>query len=77
VVNPLPTPVQPAIFELCDDIESGSDIDELSTFDLRSRDDEITGGNADWIVSYHLTEADADAGMPSLADMYQNVDPAS
>ncbi|WP_299686060.1 hypothetical protein, partial [uncultured Dokdonia sp.] len=37
-----------------------------------SRDDEITGGNADWIVSYHATEADADAGMPTLPDMYQN-----
>jgi len=55
IVNPLPTPIQPALFELCDDLDSGSDIDEFSTFDLRSRDDEITGGNDDWVVSYHLT----------------------
>uniref|UniRef100_UPI00260E502C hypothetical protein n=1 Tax=uncultured Dokdonia sp. TaxID=575653 RepID=UPI00260E502C len=60
IVHPLPTPVQPAIYELCDDVASGSDMDEFSIFDLRSRDDEITGGNADWIVSYHATEADAD-----------------
>ena len=73
IVNPLPIPVQPAAFELCDDIESGSDIDEFSIFDLRSRDDEITGGNDDWTVSYHLTEAEAEAGTPTLADMYQNV----
>ncbi|WP_229746969.1 hypothetical protein, partial [Dokdonia pacifica] len=77
VVNPLPTPVQPAPFELCDDLASGSDTDEFSTFDLRGRDDEITGGNDDWIVSYHFSEADADAGMPTLPDMYQNVVPAS
>ena len=73
IVNPLPIPVQPAEFELCDDIESGSDVDEFSIFDLRSRDDEITGGNDDWTVSYHLTEADANAGTPTLPDMYQNV----
>ncbi|EAQ40036.2 hypothetical protein MED134_04764 [Dokdonia sp. MED134] len=73
IVNPLPTPIQPAEYELCDDIESGSDTDEFANFDLRSRDDEITGGNDDWSVSYHLTQADADAGTPALADMYQNV----
>ena len=73
IVNPLPTPIQPALYELCDDLESGSDTDEFSIFDLRSRDDEITGGNDDWVVSYHLTEADADAGMPTLPDMYQNI----
>ncbi|WP_237747127.1 T9SS type B sorting domain-containing protein [Dokdonia sp. MED134] len=73
IVNPLPTPIQPAEYELCDDIESGSDMDEFASFDLRSRDDEITGGNDDWSVSYHFTQADADAGTPALADMYQNV----
>ena len=73
IVNPLPIPIQPVAFEVCDDATSGSDIDEFGTFNLRSRDDEITGGNDDWIVSYHLTEVDADAGMPTLPDMYQNV----
>ncbi|MEP0517609.1 T9SS type B sorting domain-containing protein, partial [Dokdonia sp.] len=77
IVNPLPTPIQPALYELCDDIESGSDTDEFSTFDLRSRDDEITGANPDWVVSYHLTEAEADAGTPTLTDLYQNAVPAS
>ncbi|MFC4636685.1 iron-regulated protein FrpC, partial [Dokdonia ponticola] len=77
IVNPLPTPVQPAFYELCDDLASGSDTDEFSLFDLRSRDDEIIAGNADWVVSYYLTEADADAGMPTLPDMYQNMIPAS
>ncbi|WP_379953225.1 choice-of-anchor L domain-containing protein [Dokdonia sp. R78006] len=72
VVNPLPTPVQPAEYELCDDLESGSDTDEFASFDLRSRDDEITGGNDDWAVSYHLTQGDADAGAPALPDVYQN-----
>ena len=71
IVNPLPIPIQPAEFEICDDDVSGSDVDEFATFDLRSKDDEITGGNDDWTVSYHLTEADADAGTPTLADMYQ------
>ena len=72
VVNPLPIPIQPVEFELCDDIESGSDTDEFSTFNLPSRDDEITGGNTDWVVSYYLTQADADVGTPALPDLYQN-----
>jgi hypothetical protein len=72
IVNPTPIAVQPAVYEVCDDLESGSDIDEFSTFDLRSRDDQITGSNNNLIVSYHLTQGDADAGTPVLADMYQN-----
>ncbi len=77
IVNPLPVPVQPAEYELCDDLASGSDTDEFSVFDLRSRDDEITGGNNDLTVSYHATQAEAIAGTPELVDMYQNTVMAS
>ncbi len=75
VINTTPIPVQPAIFELCDDIESGSNSDGLAIFDLHTRDDEITGSDPTLTVSYHLTQSDADEGTATLPDMYQNVTP--
>ena len=77
IVNPIPVIIQPALYELCDDVESGSDIDELAIFDLRSRDGEITGGNPDLVVSYYLTQNHANAATPTLPDMYQNEVPSS
>ncbi|MBC8757730.1 CUB protein, partial [Kordia sp. YSTF-M3] len=44
VVGP-PVLVQPTPFALCDDLESGDESDEISTFDLTDKYIEITGGN--------------------------------
>lgn len=74
VVNPIPIPIQPLAYELCDDEDSGSTTDQISVFDLRSRDIIITGGNASWAVSYYLTEPEAEAAVAGteLIDMYPN-----
>lgn len=44
-------------------------------FDLTQKDDEITGGNPDVTVSYHLTQSDADNGVNAVASPYANVVP--
>lgn len=74
IVNPIPIPIQPLAYELCDDEASGSRTDQISIFDLRTRDLIITGGNANWAVSYYFSQVEAAAGMPGteLADMYPN-----
>lgn len=79
VVNPIPQPVQPAAYELCDDEDSGSRTDQISIFDLRSRDNEITASTANWQVTYYFSEPEAEAGVAGteLPDMYANVVPAS
>ena len=79
IVNPIPVPVQPLAYELCDDEASGSRTDQISIFDLRSRDNIITGGNANWAVSYYFSEPEAIAAVPGteLPDMYANTVVAS
>lgn len=56
-VTGLPEPTQPTDFHLCDDTASGSDTDQLSLFDLSSKDAEILGtlSNTQYSVSYHTT----------------------
>ncbi|MEQ3676781.1 MAG: PKD-like domain-containing protein, partial [Dokdonia sp.] len=78
-VQPIPTPVQPPAYELCDDLQSGSTTDETAIFDLRSQDAIITGGVTSWAVSYYFSELDAIAGDPAttLPDFYANVVPAA
>ncbi|MFT6417017.1 MAG: hypothetical protein ACJARZ_002370, partial [Dokdonia sp.] len=44
-VEAIPTPDQPAAYELCDDLASGSTTDEISIFDLRSQDIIIAPSN--------------------------------
>ncbi|RKE88079.1 T9SS type B sorting domain-containing protein, partial [Ichthyenterobacterium magnum] len=54
-----PTAVQPTPLETCDDLNQVND--GFTTFDLTSKDAEITGGEASWSVSYYETDADAQA----------------
>ena len=54
-VFPEVTPIQPSEFQECDDDTA----DEETNFDLTLRDDEITGGNNNWSVSYFEIEGDA------------------
>ena len=55
VVNPLPTVTDPTQLEICDDTTS----DGFTSIDLSIKDDEITGGNANYIVNYHYSLIDA------------------
>ena len=65
-----PTAVQPTPLEICDDEIA----DELTVFDLTLKDNEITGGQASWSVSYYETDADAQSGLNAIApaDAYTN-----
>ena len=71
IVQPLP--VAPGLMErveVCDDIESGSDTDGLTIFDLNTLNDTITGGDLTLNITYHADQASADAGTPVLDDPY-------
>ncbi|BAO74491.1 T9SS type A sorting domain-containing protein [Winogradskyella sp. PG-2] len=56
IVNPLPVLLQPTPLELCDD-----NYDEVESFDLSVKYQEITAGNDSWSVAYYKTDADAQA----------------
>jgi gliding motility-associated-like protein len=68
IVNELPQIATPTILEQCDDgIPDGS-----AEIDLTQKDDEITLGNSNLIVSYHYTQADADTGNNPIFSPYVN-----
>jgi gliding motility-associated-like protein len=58
-----PIAVQPTPLSLCDDAVA----DEMTSFDLTVKDNEITGGNASWSVSYYTTNADAQSDTNAIA----------
>jgi gliding motility-associated-like protein len=57
-VNPLPLVVAPTPLEVCDDNVP----DGFTEIDLTLKNTEITGNTPTSVVSYYLTQADADAG---------------
>ncbi|WP_152611402.1 T9SS type B sorting domain-containing protein, partial [Psychroserpens mesophilus] len=64
-----PEAIQPTPLQLCDDEIA----DEVTVFDLTVKDDEITGGEASWSVSYYETSADAQSGVNAVdASAYTN-----
>ena len=64
-----PEALQPTPLQLCDDEIA----DEVTVFDLTVKDNEITGGEASWSVSYYETSADAQAGINAVdAEAYSN-----
>ena len=64
-----PVALQPTPLQLCDDEVA----DEITVFDLTVKDNEITGGEANWSVSYYETQVDADAQDNAVnADAYTN-----
>ena len=65
-----PTIVTPAPYELCDDL--GEPNDGITTFMLSSRDNEITGGDANLSVAYF---EDMAFTIPLDPDMYDNIVP--
>ena len=69
IVNPLPQLVVPTVLEVCDD----GTPDGLTQIDLTEKDDEIKGGNADYSITYYLTQADADSETNPLPIPYTNI----
>ncbi|MCF1192379.1 T9SS type B sorting domain-containing protein [Mangrovimonas sp. AS39] len=73
-VHPLPTLAQdPAELIVCDD----NTPDGVVEMDLTQMDGPITGNNPNYVVSYHASQADADAGTPEVApsaDAYVGTD---
>ena len=68
-VNLPPQINAPTPLELCDVNNPG---DEMEAFDLESKTFEITGGDPQIVITYHETQADADAGTNPLVSPYVN-----
>ena len=67
-VNDAPVITVPALYDLCDD-NTG---DGFTTFDLISRNNEITGGNTGVTVFYYATQLDATNRMNELTSPFTN-----
>ncbi|QQX77931.1 MULTISPECIES: T9SS type B sorting domain-containing protein [Aequorivita] len=75
IVDPAPTAVEPADYRLCDDELNGSTpTDQISTFDLTTRDLEVSGGVPGLLVTWFETPADEAADLPiAVPGAYQNI----
>ena len=73
-VLPPPEINTPEDIALCDDTTPG---DGIEVFDLTTKTGEITGGNADYIVTYYENQADAEGGINAIAapGTYANTTP--
>jgi large repetitive protein len=71
IVVDLPEIFPPTPLELCDVNNPG---DEMEEFDLSLATLEITGGDTSITVTYHLTQADADAGTNPIGPLYTNIE---
>ncbi|NRD24954.1 T9SS type B sorting domain-containing protein, partial [Winogradskyella litoriviva] len=65
-----PVAIQPTQLNTCDDLGEVPG-DEITVFDLTVKNDEITGGNGSWSVSYYETQLDAEAQSNVIADPTQ------
>ncbi|AUC83696.1 hypothetical protein CW733_09065 [Lacinutrix sp. Bg11-31] len=70
-INPLPTIVVPTPLEVCDD----GTPDGITEIELTIKNNEISGGNPAYAVTYYFSQADADAQANPLASPYTNVVP--
>ncbi|NNE31719.1 MAG: T9SS type B sorting domain-containing protein [Winogradskyella sp.] len=68
VVNSLPSIVNPTPLEVCDDATA----DGYTTIDLSVKDNEITNGQPNLVVTYHATSIDAASGSNPLPMPYVN-----
>nr|WP_321223251.1 choice-of-anchor L domain-containing protein [uncultured Psychroserpens sp.] len=71
VVNALPVITPPTILLTCDDETA----DGFTTIDLSQKDEEITNGNLDLIVTYHNTQNEANNGINAIPLPYVNTNP--
>ena len=69
IVSPLPAITTPAPFSLCDDAIANG----FTDFDLSLIDDSIISGQANLVVTYYLTQIDANNGINALASPYTNI----
>jgi hypothetical protein len=67
IANPSPI-VYPSEAFACDELGNG-----IGTFDLTQYDNSFLQGNANYVVSYYETEADAQAGMNAIVGAYTNI----
>ncbi|PZR19686.1 MAG: hypothetical protein DI539_13210, partial [Flavobacterium psychrophilum] len=65
VVSPVPQITAPQPMEVCSPT--------LAQFDLDSNNNVISGGNTGYTITYHLTQADAQNDVASLASPYQSI----
>lgn len=74
-VNPEVIPITPTPLEICDDASA----DGIAAFDLSDKDNEITGGNTDWTVTYFETDPDAQAHINAInpPTNYTNTSPGT
>ncbi|MGJ8592448.1 MAG: choice-of-anchor L domain-containing protein [Aquaticitalea sp.] len=71
VVNPLPVVVPPSMLTVCDDaVEDG-----ITQINFSESTAEITNGQTDLVVTYHRTQAHADAGTNAIRNSYTNSNP--
>ncbi|WP_412987905.1 choice-of-anchor L domain-containing protein [Pontimicrobium sp. IMCC45349] len=70
VVNPLPIPVAPPVYEVCDD-----DNDCFAIFDLSAVPGQVLGAQTGMTVTIHETPSDATTGANPIADIsnYANI----
>ncbi|WP_452223865.1 choice-of-anchor L domain-containing protein, partial [Lacinutrix chionoecetis] len=66
---PLPTLITPTPLEVCDD----GTPDGFTAIDLTIKNNEITGSNPAYSVTYYLNQADADAQANPLPNTYTNI----
>lgn len=71
IVNPLPNITPPTILIACDDVSA----DGIAQIDLTQKNEEITNGQTNLIVSYHTTQADANSGIDAIPQPYVNISP--
>ena len=69
----------PTDYEVCDDDTDGDDQNGLTTFDFDIKTQEITNGilGANYNLSYHLSQADAEASTDPLPINYANTTPTT
>ncbi|NRD24964.1 hypothetical protein HNV10_17065, partial [Winogradskyella litoriviva] len=72
IVNPLPELFTVTALQVCDD-----DTDEFVGFPLSDKEPDFVNGQADVVVSFHETPADAMAGVGALSDGYVNTNPVN
>ncbi|MDX1774338.1 T9SS type B sorting domain-containing protein [Oceanihabitans sediminis] len=61
-INPLPTIVVPTPLVVCDDNVA----DGVTEMDLTVKNNEIAGGNANYVVTYYLDQVSAENGTPEV-----------
>ncbi|MFI1743507.1 choice-of-anchor L domain-containing protein [Thalassobellus sediminis] len=73
IVNPIPNITTPTTLNACD---SDDQPDGRSIIDLTEKDDEITGGQSNLIVTYHYNPADANDGINQISTYINSTTPS-